>query len=241
MTNKTTVHRKKKSKMRRLVHFALLIGVASFAHANDGTKNGMPCVGEICIGDDIQSLSKVKWQPSTTMLIGKPLSSMTNTGALVQEWKGKVAPSAHGFLPDAVPYLSQKTFDNNGISKLSKIKGFCDRIPLDLTGKFKSESGYETSVGVNVEPGPDPSSQALRVIRIIRSYPQSMTIAQRKELQEQFKQRYASIPVPYVGKMTDPTWKFEGTELWLMGPTNYGVKIDALKQYPGCLKVVKVD
>lgn len=78
--------------------------------------------------------------------------------------------------------------------------------------------------------GPDPSSQALRVIRIIRSYPQSMTIAQRKELQEQFKQRYASIPVPYVGKMTDPTWKFEGTELWLMGPTNYGVKIDALNR-----------
>ncbi|QAU34485.1 hypothetical protein [Janthinobacterium sp. 17J80-10] len=227
--------------MKKLIFVAMLMNVITVAFANEGIKNGMPCLGEICIGDEIASLSNIKWEPSKTLIIGKPLSTMKVSDNLIQEWKAKVAPSAHGALAGAVPYLSQKTFDNHGIAKLSKVNGFCDRIDLNLSGKFKSESGYETRVSVNVEPGSDPSTQALRVNTIIRSYPQGMTTAQQNELKEQFKQRYAGIPGIYEGKMTDPKWKFEGSELWLMGPATTTVKRDMLKQYPGCLKTVKLD
>ena len=132
-------------------------------------------------------------------------------------------------------------FDNEGIAKLSQLKGYC--APLRTFGIFKSESGFETNVIVSVMPAIHPAKPTLRVVMISRTYPEVYTADQIAELGIQFKQRYASVQDESKQRsfFADVSWLFSGRKLALNGVLLFSGKDDQFKQYPGCGKTLNID
>lgn len=230
--------------MKQIALFLFSAVLSAAAIADDSVRDGQPCLNGICVGDDITALSKIKWDTVTSMIGNKPVKSFKIRDASLKELMQNFAPDAASAVKEAAPYLLQKGFDSEAIPKLSRIKGFCQPIDLDLTGHFKSDSGFPTRVIVNVEPGGTAAEQSLRVKFIIRRYPQEFTTAQIRELAEQLKARYAGVKASTFADSNVPTWKFDefNRELWLMAPVGNRVqKRDLLKQYPGCGKSLKID
>jgi hypothetical protein len=230
--------------VKRLVIFLLSTGLSATAIAEDNVRDGRPCLNGICVGDDISALSKIKWDNVKSMIGNKPVKSFKIRDASLKDLMQNFSPDTASAVKEAAPYLLEKGFDSEAIPKLSRIKGFCQPIDLDLTGHFKSDSGFPTRVNVNVEPGSTAAEQTLRVKFIIRRYPREFTTAQVRELAEQLKARYAGVKASTFADPNVPTWKFDefNRELWLMAPVGSRVqKRDLLKQYPGCGKSLKID
>ncbi|MES2047428.1 MAG: hypothetical protein V4447_03430 [Pseudomonadota bacterium] len=198
-------------------------------------KDGMPCLNGICIGDEISSLSKIKWNPSATQY--RKVSNFE-----LQERLKHFIPGANkvSTIESAYQYFGM-SFDNEGITKLSQLTGYCTH--WRTFGEFKSDSGFETTVLVFVMPAIYPEKPALRVAMINRTYPTVYTADQIAELGDQFKQRYAGVQdISKQRKfLSDVTWHFGGRKLELSGAGLFLGKDDQFKQYPGCGKTLKVD
>lgn len=198
-------------------------------------KNGMPCLNGICIGDEISSLSKIKWNPSVSKY-------RKATNLELQERMKNFAPGANdNSTIEAANHYFFYSFDNDGIPKLAKLKGYCT--PLRTFGIFKSDSGFETTVTAFVIPVIYPAIPKLRVVMIKRTYPEVYTAAQISELTSQFKQRYASVQdeSKQRNSIADASWLFSGRKLELKGFGLSSGKDDQFKQYPGCGKTLKID
>jgi hypothetical protein len=208
----------------------LSIGLfAGTAMANEYVRNGMPCLNGICVGDDISTLSHIKWNPAKKWVF--PINKQN-----LQTIEESFVPEARAAAEEVYSYLmnatSDDTFDNALIPKLSKIKGFCKQ--QRVRGSFTSASGFRTTVLVEVI-AESPDKQAWKVTHIFRKYPaESYTSAQQKELREQFKANYSSVKKPAY-------WAFGSGTLELAGSFNISETIDFLKQYPGCGKAVSID
>lgn len=241
--------------MTELKCLALFLSVSIFscaAIAEDNIRNGNPCLSGICVGDEISTLTGIKWKTATFDALNKPIIALKMTDANIKRLLDDFAPSAAASVMDAAPYLHFKMFDSQGIPKLAKVKGFCQKPSIvGLSGSFVSDSGHETTVFVNVVPGTDPSSQALRITQIQRTFPKEYTSAQISELSKQLEERYREIRNkrknlnPYDNtSATEPFWEFVTYErkLSLYAPLGkFGQVDDQLKQYPGCGKSLKID
>lgn len=232
--------------MAKLKCFTLFLYATVFsaaAMAEDYVRDGRPCLSGICVGDEILTLTGIKWQPATNIL-GVPIKS--NDQVDMKSLLKKFAPSAATEVAAAAPYLMYSGFDGQAIQKLAKVTGFCERNVVGLVGKFMSDSGHKTQVYVNVVPGADPSTQSLRVTQIERTFPAEYTREQINELSKQLEERYRGVkkthPWPSV---TEPTWEFVVSferKLALYAPMGDSRHIrDQLLKYPGCGKSLKID
>jgi hypothetical protein len=230
--------------LKRSTLFIIAVTLSAAALAEDYVRDGRPCLSGICVGDELSTLSGIKWKVATGMIGDKPLKTLKYQDSAIKGLTGKFAPASAVAATAAAPYLLGAAFDGEAIPKLAKVTGFCEPLPLDLTGNFDSESGHATRVIVSAEPGADPASQSLRVKLIIRKFPQEYTSDQIRALAKQLKERYATAKSSTFADISVPSWKFDefNRELWLMAPVgNPGQKRDRLKQYPGCGKSLKID
>lgn len=219
---------------------ALDLTTASLAFAQD-VKDGRPCVSGICIGDDISALSGVKWDTATMFRQPVKLGRLSESDQ--KRLTERFAPASKAAVIAAAPYLQFERFDNEAIPKLAKVVGYCSRLPTPLSGEFKSESGYLTTVAVNVVPGEHPAEQALRVEYIKRVFPERLTKAQLNELEGQLAARYAGVKRGVDGKVS--SWDFKTYTRELTLQRAYDKRIaqagDLLKGYPGCGTALKLD
>jgi hypothetical protein len=234
------------------VLICIYASILSFtANAEDSIRNGNPCLNGVCIGDEISTLtaSGVKWQPPQPMGVGGKTIPLKINDSDLKGVLQDFSPTETTAVTAAAPYLKWNAFDSQGIIKLAKVTGFCNR-GFGVVGTFISESGHKTFVTANVVPGADPSSQSIRVTLIERSFPREYTRDQLNELSKQLAERYAGIK-KVSSRMfahsagTLPSWAFEvssETKLSLMAPSDSFLKInDQLKKYPGCGKSLKID
>ena len=224
--------------MKKTITLVCLIAAALPAAAEEFVKSGQPCLSGVCVGDEISTLSKVKWDTAGVAFGGKRASEMKPDDKKVKELTDKFAPASAAAVRDVANYMVFGAFDNDSIPKLAKVNGFCE--PQDMTGTFKSAEGYVTRVRITSEPGNAPAAQAWRVKSIIRRFPKDMTPAKTQELAAQFKQHYASVKqTSNQSDLTLPTWKFEEDrkELTLSAPFGSASKRkEQLRQFPGCAK-----
>ncbi|WP_028101418.1 hypothetical protein [Pseudoduganella violaceinigra] len=216
--------------------------------SNEYVKNGMPCINGICIGDDIATLGKVKWDVSyyVNYANGPKLQvrnlKLDDEGVRVYT-RGLVAgANSKDALRAAAPYLMQRSFDSDGIPKLTHLKGFCTS--PNVYGRYKSENGFDTTVLAILLPDGDTLQQSFRVMSITRSYPATYTREQVQELERQFEQRYAGVhryaPKNSQDKAIQPFWNIAGREFSLNG-TAVGDIQNQMKKYPGCGQELKLD
>lgn len=234
--------------MAKLKCFILFLYAAVFsatAMADDNVRDGRPCLSGICVGDEVSTLSGIKWQPASFM--GKPIISLKMSDAKenLKSQLEKFAPNSAAAVTAAAPYLRFNSFDSQAIPKLAKITGFCRRELVGMVGTFISDSGHQTTVYINVVPGVEPSSQSLRVTQIERTFPREYTSEQMSALSKQLEERYREVKKarPFAS-VTEPTWQFVGYErkLTLYAPIGDNVHIrDQLMKYPGCGKSLKID
>lgn len=224
--------------MKRAITIVCLMAATSHAAAEEFVKNWQPCMSGVCIGDELSSLSKIKWDVTGARFGAKPASAMKLDDAKMKTLTDKFAPASAAAVRDVAGYLALGMFDQEALPKIAKLNGFCE--PVEFAGTFKSPEGHLTRVEINGEPGATPSAQSWRVRSILRRFPKDMTAAQTQELLAQLKQRYASVKqTTNQSDLKVPTWKFDETrrELTLYAPFgSRSEKKAQLKQFPGCAK-----
>lgn len=162
-----------------LTIIASLMFNASYA-AEKYEKNGYPCMSDICLGDDLSALQKIKWEPTK-------ISKFESKEKLLKKIK-KTYKGSDEDLAKAAPYIS-RGFDNEGLKYLQSVKVACE---MDAVGgKFTTENGNKTHV-VLMLMGP-PTKQKWKVTMIKREFEGVVTEAQKKEIKDTLIKRYAKF------------------------------------------------
>ncbi len=168
--------------------FMLLMGSTfsfSSLYAENYEKNGYPCMSDVCLGDDLVALQKVKWEPAKIRDEGR---------RALKKVKKKYRGSDEDLLK-AAPYLSGK-FDNEGLKFLQNVKASCQ---IDAVGgKFITENGNKTNVVIMLM-GP-PSKQKWKVTMIKREFEGAVTDAQKKEIITTLVKRYEKFTPAAISK-----------------------------------------
>lgn len=228
---------------------SLAIGAALLASlpcaAQDYEKNGMPCLAEICIGDGLPELAKVKWDTAsaggwvdtkTTPILGTKVTplDMTQLKAIFPQ------PTAA-----AAVYLKHKKFDNAAIASLNGVTVACGE--NEMTGSFTTASGNPTIVIIRLmADATDPSKQSWRVSKILRKFPKAVTSEQMEEVRKQLKERYVKYDVnnsklgnakPGDGRVSLSGYSDIQFGMYMQG----GVELNnRLKMHPACGGAAKV-
>lgn len=195
---------------------------------NEYSKNGLPCVAEICIGDGLNELAKIKWdkaQESTYGMTKGPVytSSIKPTTLEIQTlskiWKGNIAPVAK-YLPQ-VSVLPGK-LDGDSVKSLSAITATCSQV--GLVGSFISSGGNLTSVAIRLKSwDKDFSNQNWTVVGITRFFQTAISDTQKNELQKQLDQRYKSFIYPFETSVKVGLGSYEMTLAPLGGHVAYAL------------------
>lgn len=180
-------------RLARVLAAAVTAFVASASFAESFEKNGMPCVAEICLGDELGELQKVRWdkaQEKNPFAPNKVFYSANKKldAAQLQE-VGKIF---RGDLGAAAPYLADRLFDNDALPLLTKAKAAC--WDYGLKGTFTTASGNPTTVLIDLAPDQNTTSEhRWTVVGIDRKLPAVLSQVQRAEAHMQLTARYASF------------------------------------------------
>lgn len=150
-------------------------------------KKGLPCVEEICLGDSIPELSKIKWLPAENpvKMTNKPLltsARQLNDGDMMMLRATFPDPSQAG------PYFHNRQFDQGALPGLQRTRAACET--NELFGTYVSPNGTTTKVGVSLLPAADTSHHAWTVTTISREFPGNPTNQERSLVNEELKKRY---------------------------------------------------
>jgi len=170
----------------------LLLPATSFAQGYQ--KNDLPCISELCVGDGLPELEKIKWDraKSDFSITGEPdyVGSRPLPGSAVN----LVKQVYRGDLTKSAPYLSSQTFDGGALTLLTKVVAACST--QELRGTFTSPNGNPTTVKIALlSDSKDPATQRWTVISISRNFPSAITDAQKIDIRKQLDERYGRFSV----------------------------------------------
>lgn len=156
------------------------------------TKTVLPCVAEICIGDGLEKLAKIKWERSRNMFNVTDKVLYTSTIKISGSGINLIKMTYRGDVEKVAPYLSAKEFDSLALPGLASIKAACEQD--QLIGHYVTSSGNPTDVGISLQPDLNDSSiQRWTVIFINRKLPSVVTNAQIADAKKQLDERYADF------------------------------------------------
>lgn len=227
-------------KYSKIISVALSVGIVTGiinqAMANTPyEKNKMPCLEEICIGDDLKSLQNVPWMSVDKLLDAK-------------QYKGWKIVGDIKALQKLLPYLSAKLIDKKGINLLPQIKGFCARPftnPI-FTGVYKGKDGRPIDITFALVTSADYKSQKIIVSDITKQISTTnLSSSQIKSLNAEMDRRYpnsnqalsqtsAFVQASFSkdGGVTSRLFHKTGFKDWDGGA--------ALLEFPGCTKKVEL-
>lgn len=225
----------------KLIALALPIMVLSPVYAADTApleKKGLPCVEEICLGDSIPELAKIKWLPAESPVKVNNKAVLTSARQLSDsDLLGLKAT-----FPDpsqAGPYFYNRQFDQGALAGLSRTAVACES--NELFGTYISGNGSNTRVGVSLMPvGGDPAKQAWTVTTIARDFPGSTNNQERSIVNAELKKRYhkfgasnpdVGTPKPGEGRFIANGMKQAGFALAMVRATDESKR---MKTHPAC-------
>ena len=251
--------------MKKITLLLILLGNSYQAGAEEYVKDGNPCLNDICIGDNISTLmqKKIPWV-QVKGYSGENYAKYKPNSIAINRGKELVAPQPESNYKNAIFYLTTPSiigsangggsFDARGLEQISKVHGFCRGLTLE--GKFKSKSGYLTTVSMTLVPSDDGASQDFFIRHIIRDFPRNTTIDDKFQVESEFTERYRSvrragwhdqrlanaIPAIQDGKNDiNPSWRFSGDYLLLASPLTVKDTSQLFFKYPGCSQSLKLD
>jgi hypothetical protein len=218
----------------------IVVGIIDRAIAdNPNEKNELPCLEEICLGDDIQGIKNVSW-----VSVDKLLGSKQNQG-----WK--VIGDQKAF-QSLLPYLSGRVIDQKGIKLLSQIKGFCKTPYVDNTffsALYNGKDDKPITISFMLVASPDNKSQTIIVSNISKRISTTeISSSQRNLLGAELDKRYpisrsgtlrskANVGLGFGGNINDTSVYLN---LSLGAFTLSGAKSQQLLEFPGCTKKVEL-
>ena len=180
---------------------AVVLPLLAYAHismAQDYEKSGLPCVAEICIGDGLSELAKVRWDRATeTFSLGNQSKKYIDTIRLDSSSLKIVQSKYKGDIGKIAQFLSEGVFDNVALSGLFNVTAQCGRDLIDrgLKGTYTTDSGNTTTVYAALMPDKlDTSKQVWNVISIERRFPAAVSNEQISSIKTQLKERYTKFP-----------------------------------------------
>ena len=198
-------------------------------------KNGMPCVAEICLGDGITELQKVKWDKVKKETVNKSLLEYVNT-------------NFRGNLKASTPYLRRGfsgntgVFDNQALANLDAVMADCVTQSYTLlSGSFTSKAGNPTEVVIRLVPSQDNLTQKWTVVVIRRTY-KTQSGQQSNEVIGQLKDRYANFPtILNVVKEGEPQIYIDSGNPALTLSINLQIAVERARLHPACGGATKVN
>jgi hypothetical protein len=153
--------------------------------AQQYVKNNLPCLAEICLGDGLDELQKIKWEPAFTDVLGSPIASQPAPSTAEQTFKTAFI-GRHGKTEN---YLVARKFDSLSLKGLPTVKVACES--NQLVGNFISSGGNPTEVTISLGPmRADSTDQQWVVIMIRRRIPKIVT-------EEQAQAAFAQLDAIY--------------------------------------------
>ena len=166
--------------------FSLKVYATSEVSNSEYVKNGMPCIAEICLGDGLTELKKIKF-----IKVDKPYMNKDSFALIEKLYKGNLKASA--------PYLYEswgrvvRYFDNKLLSNLSEVIADCGNT-AKLYGKFITYTGNPTQIAIELLPlSGDNMTQKWTVVEISRQFPKAISNEQKQEISNELEQRYGSF------------------------------------------------
>lgn len=175
--------------MHKLFIIISLLFSIVFSHSTYAADN-FPCVKEVCIGDSLDKLRKINWQPINYSL--KRLERMRESE------RARRTKTYQGFDNDTPSYLIFREFDRDLLDEMSLIKIACE--PNQLKGIFVSDAGHKTQVFVSLMHNGDSTNMVWRVSAINRTYQNLTDKSQRKQLHHDLNERYGKYFNPKPGE-----------------------------------------
>lgn len=149
----------------------------------------MPCVKEVCIGDGLDKLRSIKFQPVNTSRVEK-----------LSKRKRADRVEKYGGFKDTQPpdFLILAEFDENALDDIAKIKAACS--PLnELNGIYISESGHKTNIHLALWPDKSGNMEWL-VKGIGRAYKGLQSRGEADQLIQDLREKYAKWDTGKVGQ-----------------------------------------
>jgi hypothetical protein len=202
---------------------------------NPPVVNGMPCIAEVCIGDDIKSLKHIQWKSiDLTDIAPQYLRKIDN-----------LAIGTPADIKAFTPYWNARVVDKKAILILSRLKAVCKTSSYNrpLRGQYIAKNGKPVSVTFSIIPSPDRKSQRIVVTRIFKLLHEGqMTTQQSNDLIQAIKKQYAEIPSNDSLLISAyPTAEFgiaevfqQGLQLDAVGNSYNRIKDEDIQTFPGC-------
>lgn len=173
-----------------------LLATTHASFAKEYEKNGLPCVAEICIGDGLSELSKVKWDRAKNSFSLRGQSPQYIDTIKLDDFQMKRIQSRYkGDIGQPAPFLSMSQFDNGSLSALARVTASCESggfVSAGLKGTYITQSGNATEVEVALIPtNSDVTKQLWTVVSITRKFPAAISKEQITEVKTELKQRYS--------------------------------------------------
>lgn len=220
---------------------------ASYAQVYN--RDGWPCVNELCVGDGVAELVRVKWEKikppeySKTKMY-RDAEVATAEAVSRERLEGVRAPTAAMKVMHFYSLVSMQ-FDAGALAALPDVKA-CS--PLSMRGRFYTDSGLRTEVTIRLVPTSDGKQQDWRVVQILRYWPSNLGKDQRTELESLLSQAYADFlnrrvttpsNVDVLGSYLNLEWPaYHSSGLGLNSIANR----DQHLKFPGCItKAVTID
>lgn len=214
-----------------------LVVMSCGAAAQELEKNGLPCVPELCIGDSLQDLAKISWQPAQQRykLNNKPVLTAERK---LSEVESNVLQAAYPNVGAAAPYFFERQFDATAVPLLAQVAAACE--VNELFGHFGGATGAPTRVGLSLAPSKsDPARQVWTVTTIVREFPSAKSNEERSEITAALAKRYWKFgggnriveTKPFEGRFMATGSSHFGFGLAMMRPTDELIR---LKQHPSC-------
>jgi hypothetical protein len=156
-------------------------------------KNGTACVEQVCLGDGLDTLRTLRWEPLGDL--APPAGMPAAPGQLPRATQPQFQVD-EGALDRVSPYLHAESFDGDALAALEQVRAACGK--HELRGNFVAADGSPTRVGIALRPGDTPSVQRWQVVSITQSVPSAVTDEQRAALRDTLHERYKNFNVTKV-------------------------------------------
>lgn len=164
-----------------IIGWAVVSGFAAMLCWNVHASTPLPCVKEVCVGDGIERLSAIDWEPARHL-------DQRITAAQMKRLRSIYV----GDIERVAPYLKRGVFDNVALHQLTHIEAACRM--HDLIGKYVSDGGNPTQVTLRLLPDPD-KGQIWRVVSISRSFPDARSRRDQETIKRALDQRYGMYDI----------------------------------------------
>jgi hypothetical protein len=149
-------------------------------------ENGMPCVSQLCVGENLQDLLQLPWDDVNTV---PPQPDTIEEGLIYAD------PAT---MQTVAAYWPKRTFDAAGLLALTQVDAVCQDLGVwqRPRASFTDSDGHRTAVSFEPVVSEDGHVNHFEVATITRWVDHDATPEDIRALGEDIAKRYAGLP-PY--------------------------------------------